>query len=984
MSPDHRTLEILADALRHEGMAAVVHGDPATQVLGVAQDSRAVTPGDLFLAWQGTTHDAHTFVQDAVDRGAVAAMVERHLPEVSIPQIVVEGGQRAASILALCMHGNPESGMFRAAVTGTNGKTTVAYLVRQLLARKGPAGCLGTLGVIGAAGRSQDGTGGLTTPGPVALALALRGLQQEGVEAMAMEASSHALAQGRLDGLRFHVAAFTNLTQDHLDYHQTMDAYRDAKARLLERVLPEGEVVLNVGDAAWAGLPAFSVPVRPVWVEGAQGSTDWIRAPHLAPMLRAESLELGAEGSSFWLVEEGGDRAHVRLPLLGRFNVENALMAAGVARAAGLPLLDIAEGLATCSAPPGRMERTAVTPCPVILDYAHTPDALYRVLEGLRPLVRGRLLVVFGAGGDRDRGKRPLMAKAVEAFADGLILTSDNPRTEDPQQILDDLEAGLAPSTPRLRIEDRRTAIGRALKEAGPEDLVLVAGKGHELGQQVGHEVLPFDEREIVAEWIDELRSQRERPQPWRWEEVLEALGSPQVVGLTEKVLHPHSAVGVSTDTRALGPGHLFVALEGPRFDGHAFLAEAHARGAVAAVVHRIPDDPPQGLPLLVVHDTHEALGSLARYRREQLRAKGVTVVGITGSVGKTTTRALLEAAVGSVRKVHATRANENNQIGVPLTLLATPAHAQVVLLEMGTSMAGEIGFLTHVARPDVVLLTTVSEAHTEGLGDLEGVFVEKLSILSGRPAPQGVVVGDAPGALADRAQALMPSGELRVVGFSDGADPSWRGRRLEMNADGFWRVQVPGATFEAPVPGLHGAHNALMALAVADQLGVPLADAIRGFQEVRIPGQRSQLVRLPGGLLLVDCYNANPQSMSAALEWLATLPVTGPRIAILGSMGELGARSEAHHEAILRKANTLNLDGVVVLGAFAEAARSIGGASGTTRLVEAAGLGDVPDALHPLLAPGAAILIKGSRSEGLEKILPALEALLTPNGGEL
>jgi len=479
-------------------------------------------------------------------------------------------------------------------------------------------------------------------------------------------------------------------------------------------------------------------------------------------------------------------------------------------------------------------------------------------------------------------------------------------------------------------------------------------------------------------------------PFAWTWSRVLEALGNPSVHGAPSPLAGNTPVRAISTDTRSLGPGDLFVALEGPRYDGHAFLAQAQSLGARAAVVHRLPADAPASLPLILIDDTLAALGALARHRRDDLRLRGVKVVGITGSVGKTTTRALIQAALASHLQVHATRANENNQIGLPLTLLATPDDAEVVILEIGTNQPGEIAALTHIAHPDIVLLTTVSEAHTEGLGSLEGVFVEKLSILSGFPAPEGVVVGDAPAELADRAQRVLDArgvtlaGGLVVTGFSDGADPSWRARPLEMDAEGFWHVQIPGGTFRSPVPGMHGAHNALMALAVADLLGVRLGDAIEGLARVEIPGHRSQLRRLPGGLLLVDCYNANPQSTAAALAWLASLPVKGPRLAILGSMGELGEGSAAHHEAILKKARALGLDGVVALGAFAEAAEAGRAGAEGTQVISVDSLEGVPAAIASLVRPGTAILIKGSRSAGLEAVLPFLEGLLTQHHGEV
>jgi UDP-N-acetylmuramoyl-L-alanyl-D-glutamate--2,6-diaminopimelate ligase len=343
------------------------------------------------------------------------------------------------------------------------------------------------------------GSEGLTTPGQTDVARWLRLLRegetvakQEGaplkVAAVAMETSSHALHQGRLAAVRFDAALFTNLTRDHLDYHQTMDEYRAAKLRLVELLKPAGAVVLNADDPAWNGV-------------GASGSRRVVRFSTSAPAdVWARDIKAG-EGGMEMVLEASGGSSPVHLPLFGDFNVANAVGCAAVLWALDWPLEEIAAGLSSLAQVPGRLERvpTPAGTATVLIDYAHTPDALQRALAALKPLVKGRLWVVFGAGGDRDPGKRPEMGRVAAEGADEVVVTSDNPRFEDPERIIDDLESGMG-SAPRRRVSDRREAIHYALRNAAPNDLILLAGKGHETYQVVGKEKRPFDERRVVRE----------------------------------------------------------------------------------------------------------------------------------------------------------------------------------------------------------------------------------------------------------------------------------------------------------------------------------------------------------------------------------------------------------------------------------------------------------------------------------------------------
>jgi UDP-N-acetylmuramoyl-L-alanyl-D-glutamate--2,6-diaminopimelate ligase len=457
------------------------------EVTAIATDTRQLVPGAAFVAVRGSQLDGHQFVAEAFRRGAGVAVVERRL-EGTGPAIVVSDGRRAAIALAQWWYGEPSRRLSLVGVTGTSGKTTTTLLTRHLLNRLGSAGSIGTLGAFDGSGRPIPSTAGsLTTPGPVDLQATLAGLVDAGVDRVAMETSSHSLDQGRLDGLVFGAGIFTNLSREHLDYHRTMADYRLAKLRLLDYLSPTGVIAANADDPAWDDLASRA------------GAVTFGLAP--SAQVRAEGVVLLPTSSRFTITGRFG-RADVDLPLPGGFNVANALAASAAALGLGVELREVAERLGSAPQVPGRMERLTERPCVVIRDYAHKPDALERVLATLRPITPGRLICLFGCGGDRDKGKRPIMGKIAADLADVVVVSSDNPRSEDPERIIDDILVGIPAGTAVERRPDRRVAIEWALGAAEPGDTVVLAGKGHETYQIVGTEYLPFDERAIVAELI--------------------------------------------------------------------------------------------------------------------------------------------------------------------------------------------------------------------------------------------------------------------------------------------------------------------------------------------------------------------------------------------------------------------------------------------------------------------------------------------------
>ena len=478
-----RMLEELVTAFRREGP---VISAPSNEVVitGVRGDSRAVMPGEVFCAVRGTQSDGHDFAADAVARGA-SAIVAEHMLDVPVPVVIVSEGRTAARIAGETWYGRPADRLSLIGVTGTNGKTTTTALVRHLLNGGSTAGSIGTLGALDGKGSAVPSTAGtLTTPGPIDLQATLAEFVRRGTTHVVLEASSHSLDQGRLDGLHFAAAVFTNLSRDHLDYHASMDDYLHAKLRLSAHLGLDGVEVVNRDDAAWSALPRRGRRVTFGLERGAD--------------VCAPTRELSAAGSRF-LLEGRFGASWAQVPLLGEFNISNALAAIATAVALGVPLDRVVERLRHAPAVPGRMEVLTEHPCTVIRDYAHTPDALARALGALRPLTGGRLIALFGCGGDRDPGKRPMMGQVAATHADYAVVTSDNPRREDPDRIIDDIERGMG-NAPHRRITDRAEAIRTMLQEVEQGDVLVLAGKGHETYQVIGTTKVDFDERRIVTE----------------------------------------------------------------------------------------------------------------------------------------------------------------------------------------------------------------------------------------------------------------------------------------------------------------------------------------------------------------------------------------------------------------------------------------------------------------------------------------------------
>lgn len=496
LGPMTTTISLKALAEAAGDVLVRIDGEDTAAVAGVSYDSRKVGGGDLFFCIPGTVTDGHRFGPSAAAAGAAALCVERIL-DVDVPQVLVSDARVAMARMAAAFYGDPSRDLMMLGVTGTNGKTTTAFLIESILTAAGHTpGLIGTIETR-VAGKVKPGV--RTTPESLDLQALLAEMRDAGSDSVAMEVTSHALEMARVEGVGFRAAAFTNLSQDHLDFHPDMESYFAAKAKLFEPGRTAAGAV-NIDDPygrkllASAGAPVIG------FGEGSDAS------------VRATDVDLGTAGSSFTLVFEDvvgqSGKVGVTTRLAGRFNISNCLAAASVALLAGIPPEQVAAGIEGLRAVPGRFEAIdGGQPFSVIVDYAHTPDSLENVLRAARPLASKRVICVFGCGGDRDRGKRPLMGAAVARLADVCIVTSDNPRSEEPAAILEEIVAGVkdAGGGPDLVEVDRRVAISSALEMAGEGDCVVIAGKGHETGQQFATETIPFDDRLVARDALAEF-----------------------------------------------------------------------------------------------------------------------------------------------------------------------------------------------------------------------------------------------------------------------------------------------------------------------------------------------------------------------------------------------------------------------------------------------------------------------------------------------
>lgn len=926
-------------------------------VMGITDNTEEVKPGWIFVCVKGTKFDGHSAAEDMIKKGALCVIADHDLGITD--EVIVSDTRLFYGHLCAEWFGHPEKKLRLIGVTGTNGKTTMTTLIKDILSQNGvKVGFIGTTGVLinGKPYESDQSTP--TTPRVFELYSIFFEMLKQGITTVVMEVSSFALEQNRIGPAIYDCAVFTNLTQDHLDYHGDMENYYNAKKKLFTHHCKTA--IINLDDKYG----------RKLWDE-LGNSCEKISYGVSTPQaeIRGDNIRSAEGGTKFW-ISVNNKSFPAMINMIGNYNVSNAVAAVTVCLKLELSINNIILALGHSKGVRGRCEiLSSSRGFLVICDYAHSPDALENMLSNIKEHTKGRLICLFGCGGDRDRTKRPLMAHAAEKYSDFVIVTSDNPRNEQPDAIIDEIVTGLSGIKPYIRITDRKAAIKRAIALAEKGDTIVLAGKGHEDYQILKDNVhIHFDEREIVEEIMRGYKKPAFNPncrEELTFTEIIDAIGGvpKSMNGQDPKVY----ADAIFSDTRNIIKGGVFVAIKGERFDGHDFVEEAIKKGAAYAITEREIGD----CPCVIVKSTRKALLDIAHHFRMKFSP---VVVGITGSVGKTTTKNMTALALSSEFAVYKTEKNHNNEIGLPFTLLKLNSSCTAAVIEMGMSDFGEIERLSRATYPTICLITNIGDSHMEKLGSREGILEAKMEIIKGadRKAPL-ILNGD--DKLLWRTFEDYGGGHNIITYGIENESCDYVAKDIEVFEDRMYfniyhngEVITDAALF---CVGKHNIYNALAAVTVAAVAGadpVSAAEMLSGYQADPL---RQHIQKRGEQTILVDCYNASPTSMKAAVDMLCDMTPKegGRRVAVLGDMLELGEKSKAFHAELGEYIVSKNVDMLVCYGTeskyIAERANELGMHAGY-----ASEMKTILNFLKFKLKPNDVVLFKASRGIHLEEVI--------------
>ncbi len=914
-----KTSEIIQNLQKYSLIKQMVLEKDDRILKKICTDSRKVEKHSIFICIKGFEQDGHNFAEDAVLNGAELLIVTRKL-NLKIPQILVSDARKAAAILAKLFFDDPTDKFKLIGVTGTNGKTTVTNLLYQILNFDKKVGLIGTFGFkLG----DREFQTERTTPDIIELNEIFVEFVAKKVEAVIMEVSSHALALDRVFALKFDAAIFTNISQDHLDFHKDLLEYANEKAKLFQYTKEnDGIQIINIDDDF--GNKLFTKTTGKKISYGKKAAN--YKIFQIENDLHSSRFELNIAKKNYTL----------HSPLLGEFNIYNltASLAACCELFPDIQVEKLMKKIPDLSPIKGRLEKIALTQKNAFIDYAHSPDALDNVLRTLHQMQPNRIITVFGAGGDRDKSKRPEMLKSALKYSEIVIVTNDNPRFESPEKIIRDILQNATSEENILIIQNRKSAIETALSLAKEKDIVLVAGKGHEEYQEINGKKLPFSDRKIIQEFTPVKNENLSIP--------VDPLFLEFVFGKELKPC-PQLLYHISTDTRNLPKNSLFFAFKGENFDGHDFVDIVLEKGNWAVVNENYNLAHPH---LIKVHDTIEAYGKLAK---RYIKFFDLCSIGITGSYGKTTTKEFLANILEIDTPLIKTSANENNLIGLPKTIFKTKPEHKYGIFELGSNHFGEIEKLTAILRPDFAVITAIGASHLEFLKDINGVFQEKTAVFHHSPKKKFF-----PGDLSK-----FNEFEGITFGYSQINDYVISKVKSDQNST---RFLVNDEEYSIPTPFEKFVLNATIAIAICKEMKIPSENIFAGLQKQLSMNWRMQLKKKKARHLLIDCYNANPDSMQAALNFWKDYHPHLPHIAILGDMLELGELTKFYHKKIWSQLKKIDYDLLISVGKLAEEFQADVHYKKVEELLASQKLNELPEK--------AVILIKASHGISLEKIL--------------
>ncbi|MDD4309947.1 MAG: UDP-N-acetylmuramoyl-L-alanyl-D-glutamate--2,6-diaminopimelate ligase [Candidatus Cloacimonetes bacterium] len=946
----------------------------------IQTDHRLVSKGDIFVCIKGEHFDGHSVIPQALASGAafIVACSASHpncqtlLADNPEQLIMVTDTRKAAALIArklwLCnLPKNTEKPFTLIGITGTNGKTTTSLIIYEALRKLGfKCGWIGTLGYY------IDGTKyptAHTTPDIIQLNEVFAQMANEGVSYVVMEVSSHALSLDRVYGVQFDYCLFSNLSRDHLDFHGDMESYAEAKYTLFKHNMALGATaIINMDDPFGAviygrlqdaGIKSFSIGME---------QADFCITEIITDIRQ----------SSFKLISRIDDTIlDIHSQLIGRFNIQNLGLTSLTLHSMGFPAADIQEAMLAAPPVKGRIEKVD-NPfgIGIFVDYAHTPDAIENLLKSVETLPHKRILCLFGAGGDRDKGKRPLMLKAALNHSDAVIVTDDNPRGEAPEAIISEILVNSDLRLPWWVIRDRSLAIKSLIRLAQEGDLVLICGKGHESYQEIEGVRHPFDDKEQALEALTERH--KELP-PKDDDELILPLDScmlklmfaPEKLVLKGGYLPPKSYKYISSDSRTVKPESLFIAIKGDSFDGHSFLGSVLADSKNCAIAQTGVES--NNKQIFLVPDSVEGMGSICAKYLQMFNAKRIA---LTGSTGKTSTKELINRILEDEASCLKTAKNENNKIGVCKTILRIEPKHKYAIFEIGSNHFGEIDEMAEIITPEVGIIVNIGPSHLEFFGDEDGVFAEKSDLFK-RPLALRLYPGDDPrfiGYAADDTAIGIGLGErciYQIVNHKINQDS--QSFSLKRNLPLLHNLPDTGlqlSNWHLPYSAPHYAVNATFAIVLALKLGIAEHQIQASLSQPVLLEMRAQNEPRGSGLLIIDCYNANPFSMQKALEYWELMEPSKPHFAILGDMLELGDKSAMYHQMVGAMLAEKDYSGLFTIGTMAKnycltKSEKHHCYTDTEHLISDNMIKDIPQ--------DAVILLKASHGMHLERLIPIL-----------
>ena len=862
----------------------IIEGDIKT-------DSKNIKKGDIFACIKGLNVDGHSFASEVVKKGADILIVET-IQDINITQILVNDTRKATAILARVLYDNPTTKFDLIGITGTNGKTSTTNILEQLFQKSGyKTGLIGTLGYkIGDEYFASE----RTTPDIVELNEIFVKMVKAECQIVFMEVSSHALALDRVYGLNFKIGIFTNLSQDHLDFHKDMEDYGKAKLKLFEMVeASKGLCIINTDDGF--GEKIYNqINGNKMTFGDDKNNHDW----------SISNISLTPELSKFDLKSEAHIYQGIRSPLIGKFNIYNLTAALIVAHKYKI---DINSPIEYIHSPLGRMERVPNNKdIDIYIDYAHTPEALSTVLDTVREFTQKRVICLFGCGGNRDKEKRSQMARISVQKADLSIITNDNPRFEFPADIIRDIVEPLSFSEEYFIIRDRGEAIKATILLAQKGDTVIVAGKGHENYQEIEGIKYHFDDREEIAKCVAEME-QSSCYSEGKLSIPIDLLNIEKLLNITidNELLSDNKPLftSISTDSRNANENTLFFAIKGERYDGADYVEEVLKKSDKNWAIKQITNDKSQ---LINDKKTFEFKAPVSDFQfpiyiygmlaQKYLSLFGTKTIAITGSTGKTTTKEILYNILSTKHKTFQSHANENNQIGVPKNIFKMRPEYEYAIFEIGTSGQGEIAYLSNILQPDVGGVISVNASHLEFLKSVENIRKEKMSLVD-------CVKDFAIVPFFSKDAEGKKQNKVYTFGWSNTADfhiiesnLCEKGLYISLKSDFIKRDKM---SFQTSIKLPFLAENIAFSIALSKILSIDDETIEIGLQKELSLKNRMEIFKSKGNQILFDCYNANPCSMKAAIEFWSKTEPEHTHIAILGDMLELGEKSEEYHQEI-------------------------------------------------------------------------------------